>query len=174
MKINQYEFLRDGKPFEPTREEIVQFAEHELQEKDKKIKDLQRQLAEKESERELDNSFWKQECDSLQKALAEMTEKYNACQEARKLEAEFNSQDKKELKQQLAEKDEEIKIWKDFTEAYKLQCHKFLENEEFISKTTRHQVCEEIRNGDCDDFEKYEGPYYRIYEGFLKKVEKGE
>lgn len=43
----------------------------------------------------------------LQQQLAEMTEKYNACQEARKLEAEFNSQDKKELKQQLAEKDKE-------------------------------------------------------------------
>ena len=41
MKINQYEFLREGKPFEPTREEIIQFTEHELQEKDKKIKDLE-------------------------------------------------------------------------------------------------------------------------------------
>ena len=32
---------------------------------------LKQQLAEKEKERELDNSFWKQECDSLQKTLAE-------------------------------------------------------------------------------------------------------
>lgn len=49
----------------------------------------------------------------LQQQLAEMTEKYNACQEARKLEAEFNSQDKKELKQQLAEKDKEIKQYRE-------------------------------------------------------------
>ena len=44
----------------------------------------------------------------LEAKLAEMTEKYNACQEARKLEIEFNKQDKAELKQQLAEKDKEI------------------------------------------------------------------
>ena len=37
MKINQYEFLKNGKPFEPTRGEIIQFAEHELKEKDKEI-----------------------------------------------------------------------------------------------------------------------------------------
>jgi len=37
MKINQYEFLRNGKPFEPTREEIIQFAEHELAKKDKQL-----------------------------------------------------------------------------------------------------------------------------------------
>lgn len=40
MKINQYEFIRDGKPFEPTREEIIKFAKHELAEKDKQIKYL--------------------------------------------------------------------------------------------------------------------------------------
>lgn len=44
----------------------------------------------------------------LEAKLAEMTEKYNACQEARKLEIEFNQQDKAELKQQLAEKEKEI------------------------------------------------------------------
>ena len=38
---------------------------------EKKIADLEAKLAEKDAERELDNSFWKQECDSLQKALAE-------------------------------------------------------------------------------------------------------
>ena len=43
MKINQYEFLRNGKPFEPTREEIIQFAEHELAKKDKQL-DLPNQL----------------------------------------------------------------------------------------------------------------------------------
>ena len=36
-----------------------------------KISDLEAKLAEKEKERELDNSFWKQECDSLQKTLVE-------------------------------------------------------------------------------------------------------
>lgn len=38
---------------------------------EKEYFDIQNQLAEKEKERELDNSFWKQECDSLQKTLAE-------------------------------------------------------------------------------------------------------
>lgn len=37
------------------------------------IADLEAKLAESENERELDNSFWKQECDGLQKALAEKT-----------------------------------------------------------------------------------------------------
>ena len=36
-----------------------------------KISDLEAKLAEKDAERELDNSFWKQECDSLQKTLAD-------------------------------------------------------------------------------------------------------
>ena len=43
---------------------------------------LKQQLAEKDAERELDNSFWKQECDSLQKTLVEKDkeiEKLNAC-----------------------------------------------------------------------------------------------
>ena len=46
------------------------------------VKQLKQQLAEKEKERELDNSFWKQECDSLQKTLVEKDkeiEKLNAC-----------------------------------------------------------------------------------------------
>ena len=38
--------------------------------KDNKIANLEAKLAESEKERELDNSFWKQECDSLQKQLA--------------------------------------------------------------------------------------------------------
>ena len=36
-----------------------------------KLANLEAKLAEKDAERELDNSFWKQECDSLQKALAD-------------------------------------------------------------------------------------------------------
>ena len=39
--------------------------------KDKTIAKLEAKLVESEKERELDNSFWKQECDSLQKTLAE-------------------------------------------------------------------------------------------------------
>ena len=35
------------------------------------VKELKQQLVEKDAERELDNSFWKQECDSLQKTLVE-------------------------------------------------------------------------------------------------------
>ena len=49
-----------------------------LNEQDARIKELEeenqqlkQQLAEKEKGRELDNSFWKQECDSLQKTLVE-------------------------------------------------------------------------------------------------------
>ena len=49
----------------------------------------------------------RQKIKDLEAKLAEMTEKYNACQEARKLENEFSQQDKKELKQQLAESEKE-------------------------------------------------------------------
>jgi len=38
----------------------------------------------------------------LKQKLAEVTEKYNACQEARKLEIEFNQQDKAKIKQSAA------------------------------------------------------------------------
>lgn len=43
-----------------------------MEEKDQKIADLEAKLAKSEKERELDNSFWKQECDSLQKQLHEL------------------------------------------------------------------------------------------------------
>lgn len=43
----------------------------EYEEMANKIADLETRLAKSEKERELDNSFWKQECDSLQKTLAE-------------------------------------------------------------------------------------------------------
>ena len=42
-----------------------------IAEQRKQITDLEAKLTEKEKERELDNSFWKQECDSLQKTLVE-------------------------------------------------------------------------------------------------------
>lgn len=44
MKINQYEFLRKGKPFEPTKQEIIQFVEYELALKDHRIAVLERAL----------------------------------------------------------------------------------------------------------------------------------
>lgn len=40
-----------------------------------KISDLESKLEKMEKEKELDNSFWKQECDSLQKALANKEKK---------------------------------------------------------------------------------------------------
>ena len=43
--------------------------------------ELQKQLAEKDAERELDNSFWKQECDSLQKTLAEKEQEIESLRE---------------------------------------------------------------------------------------------
>lgn len=42
-----------------------------------KISDLESKLVESEKERELDNSFWKQECDSLQKTLVEKDKENN-------------------------------------------------------------------------------------------------
>ena len=45
----------------------------EYEEMTNKLAELEAKLAESEKERELDNSFWKQECDGLQKALAEKT-----------------------------------------------------------------------------------------------------
>ena len=46
-----------------------------MEEKDKKIVELETKLAKSEKERELDNSFWKQECDSLQKKLHDLPKK---------------------------------------------------------------------------------------------------
>lgn len=53
------------------KEDDISFEYSSLDDKDKTIADLETKLAESEKERELDNSFWKQECDSLQKTLAE-------------------------------------------------------------------------------------------------------
>lgn len=60
------------------KEDNISFEYASLDDKDKtiaeqrkQITDLEAKLAEKEKERELDNSFWKQECDSLQKTLVE-------------------------------------------------------------------------------------------------------
>lgn len=81
--------------------------------KDQKISDLEEKLEEYKGRyltTESYNTFMSNEIHKvvkenkeLKQQLADMTEKYNACQEARKLEAEFNSQDKKQLRQQLAE-----------------------------------------------------------------------
>ena len=42
-----------------------------MEEKDQKISDIETKLEQLQKEKELDNIFWKQECDSLQKALTE-------------------------------------------------------------------------------------------------------
>lgn len=111
----------------------------------------------------------------LEKQLAELQEKYDACQEARKLEAEFknqefmkHSQELVDMEQQLAEKDKEILDWKDGTmiciyekmlaekdkEIEELKKEKELDNifwkQECDSlqealKNSHNNVCEEIR-----------------------------
>lgn len=53
------------------KEDNISFEYASLDDKDKTIADLEAKLAKKDAERELDNSFWKQECDSLQKTLVE-------------------------------------------------------------------------------------------------------
>ena len=60
------------------KEDDISFEYASLDDKDKtideqrkQITDLEAKLAKSEKERELDNSFWKQECDSLQKTLVE-------------------------------------------------------------------------------------------------------
>lgn len=63
----------------------------------------------------------RQENKQLKKQLADMNEKYNACQEARKLEIGFNKQDKAQLKHQLAEKDEEFKDAEEHIDNLELQ-----------------------------------------------------
>lgn len=67
------------------KEDNISFEYASLDDKDKTIAEQRKQIAD------------------LEAKLAEMTEKYNACQEARKIESEFSQQDKKELMQQLAE-----------------------------------------------------------------------
>lgn len=142
--------------------------------------------------------------ENLLQQLAEMTEKYNACQEARKLEAEFNSQDKKELKQQLAEKDNEIEAleeetkmlesWKETYYENWQKAKKELEEMRFrernlgglIEKVSskgqqeiRHQVCEEIREFikpvRCSTDEYGEDIVWaQDLREFLEQVEKGK
>ena len=67
-KYEGYGVVRDTEiDFPYHTDDIVEL----LDEKDQQIADLETKLAEKDAERELDNSFWKQECDSLQKTLVE-------------------------------------------------------------------------------------------------------
>lgn len=105
----------------------------ESSEKDKKIADLEAKLENTEKEKELDNIFWKQECDSLQKTLAEKEFAHNSYFEKAEetikfLQQQFNEKGKieeqlEELKQQFAEKEKEIeelkqsKLIEDFGDA---------------------------------------------------------
>ena len=81
---------------------------------EQKIADLEAKLAESEKERELDNSFWKQECDSLQKQLAESENQCRECKHLNK-KIELNIKNKLmaencELQKQLAEKEKSLSI----------------------------------------------------------------
>ena len=72
--------------------------------KDQQIADLNAKLEQLEKEKELNNSFWKQECDSLQQAVEEKE------LEAIRWEEHFNNAkiDYDCLKEQLAEKENEL------------------------------------------------------------------
>ena len=45
MRINQYEFRQNGVEFEPNKRQLVQFATHQLAEKDKIIEELKEEIA---------------------------------------------------------------------------------------------------------------------------------
>ena len=65
-KLAEYEkFMKDNEW------NSIEEMQETLNKCEKEYFDIQNQLAEKEKERELDNSFWKQECDSLQNTLVE-------------------------------------------------------------------------------------------------------
>ena len=65
-KLAEYEkFMKDNEW------NSIEEMQETLNKCEKEYFDIQKQLEEKEKERELDNSFWKQECDSLQKTLEE-------------------------------------------------------------------------------------------------------
>lgn len=50
MRINQYEFRQNGVEFEPTKQQIVQFATDQLAKDDKRIAELEKQLNELSNE----------------------------------------------------------------------------------------------------------------------------
>lgn len=93
----------------------------------------------------------------LEAKLAEMTEKYNACQEARKHEIEFSRQDKEELKQQLFESGlktlEEIKLSEQrkkmledlSTKNWELEQQLAEKNKELKAKETLNQIFKDNR-----------------------------
>lgn len=119
---------------------LSEFVKREVEKQDK-ITDLEAKLAESEIRSKESEIFYKREINrrdtklrNIKQQLAEMTEKYNACQEARKLEIEFNQQDKAELKQQLAEKDEEIDNWRYMYEGVMQSCHNSIEEEKRLEK----------------------------------------
>lgn len=113
------------------KEDDISFEYASLDDKDKtiaeqrkQITDLEAKLVEKEKERELDNSFWKQECDSLQKTLVEKdAELWKwSTQYARAYVNRQNAliAEKVGLQQQLAEKDKTIEeINREFMQAIK-------------------------------------------------------
>lgn len=95
----------------------------------------------------------------LKQQVAELQEKYDACQEARKLEIEFKNQEFDEhiqelikMEKKLTEKDKEIKELKKDLKSQKGLTDLYLTiagtnaTKMSIEKATRHQICEEIRD----------------------------
>lgn len=125
--------------------EIIKTIQSQLKEKDKEIETLQK-------EKELDNIFWKQECDSLQKTLKEKDKEINILRDKLKdlkeeiTECYVDGQDYVELRTQ---KDKEIdalnKIILRLSNEKEITNN--IQNIDYLSFATqiREQVCGEIR-----------------------------
>lgn len=151
---------------------------HDLQEEQKRITELEREVLDWKDgsmivkyEKQLEEKD--QKITDLEVKLAEITEKYNACQEARKLEIEFNQQDKAELKQQLAEKDKEIDILTvglQVANQYSEEIYnKYVKDNK---KQLRYKICEKIRNR--FDFDINYTFDMNILKDILDEIENGE
>lgn len=94
--------------------ESEKYAEYNIPKLIEANKMMSKQLEQVEHEKALDNIFWKQECDSLQKALAEKDSRIEELESQFGYECECNAQfvdcqkENERLKQQLAEKEKEI------------------------------------------------------------------
>lgn len=122
--------------------------------KDNKIANLEAKLAKSEKERELDNSFWKQECDSLQKTLVEKD---------------------KEI-ENLTEELDDKNFCKDFVDLYtenKLKTQMLNENwKDKISFTIQQleKVKETLMQNADEIGEEYKEDYFMISLGNIKNI----
>ena len=76
MRINQYEFRQNGVEFEPTKQQIVQFATDQLAKDDKRIAELEKQLNEYQNE----NYELGRENEQLRQENAKLKEEQNGNQ----------------------------------------------------------------------------------------------